>query len=163
REFVAALPLERVVELHVAGVEPDRDLEGPWIGAAVPDREILDLARYAAERASALRAVTFDAFSSALTAETLRAGVTAIRDALARPAGRARSGARRISGSSALASAQRMRHTPRAGSRLRTGAARAAARAGAKRPTCDGKTVTGRSLHDALLRALTSADLRLRL
>jgi uncharacterized protein (UPF0276 family) len=85
REFVAALPLERVVELHVAGVEPDRDLEGPWIGAAVPDREILDLACYAAERAPALRAVTFDAFSSALTAETLRAGVTAIRDALALP------------------------------------------------------------------------------
>ncbi|HEV8674199.1 MAG TPA: DUF692 family protein [Methylomirabilota bacterium] len=86
REFLATLPLERVIELHVAGVEPDRDLEGPWIGAAVPDREILDLARYAAERAPALRAVTFDAFSSALTAETLRAGVAAIRDAFSLPA-----------------------------------------------------------------------------
>jgi uncharacterized protein (UPF0276 family) len=79
REFIAALPLERVVELHVAGVEPDPDLGGPWIGAAVPDREILDLARYAKERAPALRAVTFDAFSTALTADTLRRGVEAIR------------------------------------------------------------------------------------
>jgi len=86
REFVAALPLERVVELHVAGVEPDRDLGGPWIGAAVPDREILDLAVFAAERAPGLRAVTFDAFSTALTAETLEAGVRAIRNAFALPA-----------------------------------------------------------------------------
>ncbi|MBI3455925.1 MAG: DUF692 family protein [Candidatus Rokubacteria bacterium] len=86
REFVAALPLERVVELHVAGVEPDRDLGGPWIGAAVPDAEILDLALLAAERAPALRAVTFDAFSSALAAETLRGGVMAIRRAFGLPA-----------------------------------------------------------------------------
>jgi len=86
REFVAALPLERVVELHVAGVERDRDLDGPWIGAAVPDRELLDLALYAAERTPALRAVTFDAFSSALTADALRAGVGAIRDAFGLPA-----------------------------------------------------------------------------
>jgi uncharacterized protein (UPF0276 family) len=84
--FVAALPLERVVELHVAGVEPDRDLGGPWIGAAVPDRTILELALFAAERAPALRAVTFDAFSTALTAEALRAGVRAIREAFALPA-----------------------------------------------------------------------------
>jgi uncharacterized protein (UPF0276 family) len=86
RDFVAALPLERVVELHVAGVEPDRDLGGPWIGAAVPDRELLDLAVFAAGRAPGLRAVTFDAFSSALTPQTLRAGVTAIRDAFGCPA-----------------------------------------------------------------------------
>jgi uncharacterized protein len=86
REFIAALPLARVVELHVAGVEPDRDLGGPWIGAAVPDRELLDLALFAASRAPELRAVTFDAFSSELTADTLRAGVRAIRDAFALPA-----------------------------------------------------------------------------
>ena len=86
REFFAALPLDRIVELHVAGIEPDRDLGGPWIGAAVPDREILDLALFAAERAPGLRAVTFDAFSSALTADTLRAGVTAIRDTFGLPA-----------------------------------------------------------------------------
>lgn len=86
RDFVATLPLERVVELHVAGVEADRDLGGPWIGTAVPTRELLDLARFAAERAPGLRAVTFDAFSSALTAATLRAGVQAIRDHLGLPA-----------------------------------------------------------------------------
>lgn len=86
RTFVAALPIERVVELHVAGVEFDRDLGGPWIGTGVPDREQLDLALYVAERASGLRAITFDAFSSALDAATLRAGVRAIREAFALPA-----------------------------------------------------------------------------
>jgi uncharacterized protein (UPF0276 family) len=86
RDFLATLPLERVVELHVAGVEADRDLGGPWIGTAVPTRELLDLAAFAAERAPGLRAVTFDAFSSALTAATLRAGVQAIRDHLGLPA-----------------------------------------------------------------------------
>jgi len=86
REFLAALPLERIVELHVAGVEDDPELGGPWIGAAVPGREILDLAVFAAERAPGLRAVTFDAFSSGLTAEALVAGVRAIRDTFGIPA-----------------------------------------------------------------------------
>ncbi len=86
REFLATLPLERVVELHVAGVEDSSELGGPWIGAAVPGPEILDLALFAAERASELRAVTFDAFSSALTAGDLLAGVRAIRDAFRLPA-----------------------------------------------------------------------------
>jgi hypothetical protein len=67
-------------------VEPDADLGGPWIGTAVPGRELLDLALFAAERAPGLRAVTFDAFSSELAAPTLRAGVQAIRDAFALPA-----------------------------------------------------------------------------
>ena len=82
RDFVASLPLDRVIELHVAGVEVDRDLGGPWIGTAVPTRELLDLVAFAVERASCLRAVTFDAFSSAMTADVLRAGVLAIRDHL---------------------------------------------------------------------------------
>lgn len=86
REFVASLPLERIVELHVAGVEEDPELGGPWIGAAVPDRELLDLALFAAGRAPELRAVTFDAFSSALTAEDLLAGVNSIRTAFGLPA-----------------------------------------------------------------------------
>jgi uncharacterized protein (UPF0276 family) len=86
RDFVAALPLARVVELHVAGVEPDADLGGPWIGSAVPGPELLDLARFVAERAPALRGVTFDAFSTELEADTLRAGVAAIRSALDLPA-----------------------------------------------------------------------------
>ena len=85
-EFVRTLPLERVVELHVAGVEPDPDLAGPWIGTAVPTPELLDLAVFAAERAPGLRAVTFDAFSSAMTAATLRDGVRAIREGLGLPA-----------------------------------------------------------------------------
>jgi len=85
REFVADLPLERVVELHVAGVEDDPELVGPWIAAAVPNKGILDLALYAAESAPDLRAVTFDAFSSALSAETLLAGVRSIRDAFGVP------------------------------------------------------------------------------
>lgn len=86
RAFLETLPLDQVVELHVAGVEDDRELGGPWIGTAVPGREILDLALFAAERAPGLRAVTFDAFSSALTAEALLAGVRAIRDAFGLPA-----------------------------------------------------------------------------
>ncbi len=86
REFLASLPLERVIELHVAGTEDDIELGGPWIGAAIPGKEILDLSLYAAERAPELRAVTFDAFSSALDAETLLAGVRAIRDHFGLPA-----------------------------------------------------------------------------
>ena len=82
RDFVASLPLDRVIELHVAGVEVDRDLGGPWIGTAVPTRELLDLVAFAVERASCLRAITFDAFSSAMTADVLRGGVLAIRNHL---------------------------------------------------------------------------------
>src|SRR5262245_51660326 len=82
REFVASLPLARVIEMHVAGVEADPDLGGPWIGTALPTPELLGLAAFAAERAPALRAITFDAFSSAMTAGMLRAGVQAIRDHL---------------------------------------------------------------------------------
>lgn len=86
REFLATLPLERVVELHVAGTEEDLELGGPWIGATVPGKEILDLSLYVAERAPGLRAITFDAFSTALDAETLLAGVRAIRDHFGLPA-----------------------------------------------------------------------------
>jgi uncharacterized protein (UPF0276 family) len=86
RDLVAALPLHRVVELHVAGIEADPDLGGPWIGTAVPTPDLLDLAGFVAERAPALRAITFDAFSSAMTAATLRDGVRAIRDGLGLPA-----------------------------------------------------------------------------
>jgi uncharacterized protein (UPF0276 family) len=86
REFLATLPLERVVELHVAGTEDDPALGGPWIGAAVPGKEIFELSLYAAERAPGLRAITFDAFSTALDAETLLAGVRAIRDHFGLPA-----------------------------------------------------------------------------
>jgi len=86
REFLATLPLDRVVELHVAGMEDDPELGGPWIGAAVPGKEILDLGLYAAERAPGLRAITFDAFSTAISAGTLLGGVCVIRDHFGLPA-----------------------------------------------------------------------------
>jgi hypothetical protein len=69
------------VELHVAGVEEDRDLEGPWIAPTPPSAEILELAVWVAERAPGLRAVTFDAFSPSLTADTLLRSVQATRAA----------------------------------------------------------------------------------
>lgn len=80
RSFLEDLPLEAVTEIHVAGVSPDPELGEPWIGAEAPGEEILDLAAFAAERASRLRAVTFDAFSTALRPGTLLAGVGAIRE-----------------------------------------------------------------------------------
>src|SRR5256885_6657227 len=40
--WLAEFPLEQVVELHVAGVEEDRDLEGPGIAPAEPTDEMLD-------------------------------------------------------------------------------------------------------------------------
>src|SRR3989441_8628497 len=40
--WLAEFPLERVVELHVAGVEEDEDLEGPWIAPSEPSDEMLD-------------------------------------------------------------------------------------------------------------------------
>ncbi len=81
QEYLKDFPLEKVVELHVAGVEEDADLEGPWIAPTKPTQEILDLAVWVAERAPELRAVTFDAFSPGLAAETLLSSVEATRQA----------------------------------------------------------------------------------
>lgn len=80
RELLLAMPLHRVIEIHVAGCAPDRDLEGPWIAPVLPNRDILDLAELAVERAPGLRAITFDAFSPLLSAETLLAGVGLLRE-----------------------------------------------------------------------------------
>lgn len=80
--FLADFPLERVVELHVAGVEEDRDLEGPWIAPAEPAPAMLDFLREAAARCPNARAVTFDAFSPSLTADVLFSSVERIRRAL---------------------------------------------------------------------------------
>jgi uncharacterized protein (UPF0276 family) len=82
RDFIAEMPLERVIEIHVAGTSVDPALEDEWIGAEAPQPEILDLMIFAAERAPRLRAVTFDAFSRALTGETLVKGLRAIRERL---------------------------------------------------------------------------------
>lgn len=67
QQYMADFPLDRVVEIHVAGVEYDRDLQGPWIAPVPPNEEILSLAVWVAERAPKLRAVTVDAFSPTIT------------------------------------------------------------------------------------------------
>ncbi|HJQ66990.1 MAG TPA: DUF692 family protein [Gemmatimonadales bacterium] len=82
KAFLVAFPLERVIELHVAGVEPDRDLEGPWIAPTEPSQEMLDFLRHAVERCPQAKAVTFDAFSPSLSAEVLERSVARIRAAL---------------------------------------------------------------------------------
>lgn len=81
REYLADFPLERVVEIHVAGVEYDRDLRGPWIAPLPPDEDILALACWVAERAPGLRAVTLDIFSPSLTAGELGAAMRKTRTA----------------------------------------------------------------------------------
>jgi uncharacterized protein (UPF0276 family) len=80
--FLADFPLDRVVELHVAGVEPDRDLEGPWIAPTEPSAAMLDFLGHAVSRCSGAKAVTFDAFSPSLTADVLVRSVERIRAAL---------------------------------------------------------------------------------
>jgi len=80
--FLADFPLDRVVELHVAGVEPDRDLEGPWIAPTEPSAAMLDFLGYAVSRCPGAKAVTFDAFSPSLTADVLVRSVERIRAAL---------------------------------------------------------------------------------
>jgi uncharacterized protein (UPF0276 family) len=71
RQYLADFPLDRVVEIHVAGVEHDRDLNGPWIAPVAPSEDILSLAGWVAERAPDLRAVTVDVFSPSVTAAEL--------------------------------------------------------------------------------------------
>jgi len=80
--FLADFPLDRVVELHVAGVEPDRDLEGPWIAPTEPSAAMLDFLGYAVSRCPGAKAVTFDAFSPTLTVDVLVRSVERIRAAL---------------------------------------------------------------------------------
>lgn len=71
QEYLQDFPLGRVVEIHVAGVEFDRDLQGPWIAPTPPTDDILKLALWVAERAPQLRAVTVDVFSPGVTAAQL--------------------------------------------------------------------------------------------
>src|SRR6267378_4302414 len=81
--WLAEFPLDRVIELHVAGVRNDPDLQGPWIAPAEPAEEMLEFAAHAVTRCPGARAVTFDAFSPSLTAEVLVRSVERIRAALA--------------------------------------------------------------------------------
>ena len=80
--WLAEFPLDRVVELHVAGVVEDGDLKGPWIAPAAPSDEMLDFMALAVSRCPRARAVTFDAFSPSLTPEVLLSSVERIRKAL---------------------------------------------------------------------------------
>ncbi len=80
--WLAEFPLEHVVELHVAGVEDDSDLGGPWIAPVSPSDAMLDFMALAAARCPGARAVTFDAFSPSLAADVLFASVERIRAAL---------------------------------------------------------------------------------
>jgi uncharacterized protein (UPF0276 family) len=80
--WLAEFPLEHVVELHVAGVENDDDLGGPWIAPAEPSEEMLAFAAHAVSRCPRAKAVTFDAFSPSLTAEVLFRSLERIRGAL---------------------------------------------------------------------------------
>jgi len=80
--FLADFPLERVVELHVAGVEQDPDLQGPWIAPTAPTDAMLEFMLHAVGRCPQAKAVTFDAFSPSLTAEVLLSSVERIRKAL---------------------------------------------------------------------------------
>jgi uncharacterized protein (UPF0276 family) len=79
-EFLLEQPLDRVLEIHVAGCATDPDLQEPWIAPVLPEPDLLDLAVLAASRAPALRAVTFDAYSPHLSAGTLLSGVRLLRE-----------------------------------------------------------------------------------
>ena len=83
QQHMADFPLDRVVEIHVAGVEYDRDLQGPWIAPVPPNEDILRLACWVAERTCKLRAVTLDVFSPSVTAAQLEDGLRRTRSAFA--------------------------------------------------------------------------------
>ena len=81
RQYIGEFPLDRVVEIHVGGVEEDPDLGGPWVAPQAPTEEILELAVWVRERAPNLRAVTVDMFAPSVTAELLLDSVRATRQA----------------------------------------------------------------------------------
>src|SRR5438128_7288196 len=54
--WLAEFPLQRVVELHVAGVEEDGDLQGPWIAPSEPSPEVLDFMAVAGSRCPGAKA-----------------------------------------------------------------------------------------------------------
>ena len=70
------------MELHVAGVEEDHDLHGPWIAPTGPSDEMLAFLAHAVRKCPQAKAATFDAFSPSLTADVLLDSVARIRAAL---------------------------------------------------------------------------------
>lgn len=83
QEYMSGFPLQEVVEIHVAGIEYDRDLNAPWIAPTPPNDEILRLAQWVVERAPKLRAVTVDVFSPTVTAAQLEESMQRTRAAFA--------------------------------------------------------------------------------
>ena len=81
RAYIGEFPLDKVVEIHVGGVEDDRALGGPWVAPTRPTREILELGVWIAEHAPGLRAVTVDQFSPALSADVMFESVEMTREA----------------------------------------------------------------------------------
>ncbi|MGH9492529.1 MAG: multinuclear nonheme iron-dependent oxidase [Terriglobales bacterium] len=81
RQYIGEFPLEKVVEIHVGGVEDDPDLGGPWVAPQAPTEEILELAVWVRARTPKLRAVTVDMFAPSVTAELLLDSVRATRAA----------------------------------------------------------------------------------
>lgn len=86
RSFLLDLPLHRVIEIHVAGLGFNADLQRPWIAPVLPDKDILGVTDFAVARTPALRAITFDAFSPTLQAETFFEGVRLLRERFGCPA-----------------------------------------------------------------------------
>lgn len=82
RDCLSQLPLELVMELHIAGTSVYGDLNGPWIAPVEPSDEILDLAAWAMERMPRLKAVTFDAFSTIMKRGTIPRTIERIRKRL---------------------------------------------------------------------------------
>ena len=79
RDLLGELPLDRVIEIHVAGLVWDDDLEETWMAPVPPPDDVLDLAEAAAAQCSQLRAVTFDAYSPSLTAETFTEAIERLK------------------------------------------------------------------------------------
>ncbi|MEP6888362.1 MAG: DUF692 family multinuclear iron-containing protein [Nitrospirales bacterium] len=81
--FILELPLHRVIEIHVAGLAFNTDLNRRWVAPVIPDKDVLELAELAASHAPQLRAITFDAFSPSLQADTFLQGIRLMRERFA--------------------------------------------------------------------------------
>lgn len=80
RSFLMEFPLRRIIEIHVAGLAFNADLQRTWIAPVLPDKDMLDLAELVVAHAPNVRAITFDAFTPSLQADTLLQGVRLLRE-----------------------------------------------------------------------------------
>lgn len=81
-KWLEEFPLDHVTEIHVAGVEDDVDLNGPWIAPVEPDDQMLQFMKRALSLCPQVKAVTFDAFSPSLTAGSIFRTIERVRAAL---------------------------------------------------------------------------------